>query len=101
MFEHKELDFKDLSDIVDLKTGTLTPIIQKLEEHGYIKKVKNPKDARRVNVVLTDKGFELKNQVIEVPIQMASKLEITKEMYEVLVKELDDLSKILKSASLK
>jgi DNA-binding MarR family transcriptional regulator len=100
MFEHGELDFKDLSEIVDLKTGTLTPIIQKLVEHGYVQKHKNPNDARKVNIGITMKGIELKNQVIEVPIRMASKLEISEEMYHVLVKELDDLSAILKGASI-
>jgi DNA-binding MarR family transcriptional regulator len=101
MFEHKAIDFKRLSDIIDLKTGTLTPMIQKLEEIGYIKKEKNTNDFRKVDVILTKKGKELQKQIIEVPVNMAKDLQITEEMYLGLTKELDDLSLILKNASIK
>jgi DNA-binding MarR family transcriptional regulator len=101
MFEHHELDFKELSSIVDLKTGTLTPILQKLVKIGYITKTKNDNDARRVTIALTNKGHKLNEQIIEVPLHLASKLEISEDMYKVLVKELDNLSMILKNASIK
>ena len=100
MFEKEIVDFKDLSEIVDLRTGTLTPILQKLDEYGYIDRVKNEEDGRKQNVILTTKGKELKRQIIEVPIGLASKLSITEDMYKVLVKELDDLSQILKNANI-
>ena len=101
LFEHRTLDFKDLSTIVDLKTGTLTPIIQNLEKAGYHKRVKIKEDARKINVVLTKKGEQLHEQIISVPISLASQLEISEEMYRVLVKELDDLALILNNASIK
>jgi DNA-binding MarR family transcriptional regulator len=100
MFEHKVMDFKDLSKVVDLKTGTLTPIVQRLEEHGFVSRVKNKQDMRKMNVILTEKGKELQRQVIEVPISMAQQLSISEEMYTVLIKELDDLSQILKTATI-
>ena len=99
LFEHKVLDFKKLSELVDLTTGTLTPIIQKLEQMGYVQKTTNPTDKRRLNVILTEKGQELNTEVIEVPLGVAGKLPITEEMYSVLVKELDSLSEMLKNAS--
>jgi DNA-binding MarR family transcriptional regulator len=100
MFEHKVMDFKDLSKVVDLKTGTLTPIVQRLEEHGFVSRVKNKQDMRKMNVILTEKGKELQRQVIEVPISMAQQLSISEEMYTVLIKELDDLAQILKTATI-
>jgi DNA-binding MarR family transcriptional regulator len=96
MFEHKVLDFKDLSKIVDLKTATLTPIIQKLEEIGYLIKNKNEKDRRKVNVKLTKKGRELKEVILEVPLKVSEKLPISEEQYKTLVSELDSLTTLIK-----
>jgi DNA-binding MarR family transcriptional regulator len=101
MFEHKRIDFKELSRIVDLKTGTLTPILQKLEAIGYISKVKHENDNRRVDILLTEEGTNLKEKIVEVPIGMGTQLEITESMYNTLVKELDELSMILKNAAIK
>jgi len=100
MFEHEEIDFKKLSNTVDLRTGTLTPIVDKLEDKNLIKKSINKHDARKVNISITKKGIQLKKDVIEVPIKMATNLEITEDMYNVLVKELDDLSSILKKSKI-
>lgn len=101
LFENKKLDFKKLSEIVDLKTGTLTPIVQKLEEYGFVLKQKNENDQRKIDVILTEKGEELEQQIIEVPINMGSELAITEDMYHILVKELDSLSKILSNINVK
>lgn len=98
MFEHEALDFHDLSKIVDLKTGTLTPIINNLVTHGYIQKVVNENDKRRVTISLTEKGKQLEEEVISVPLKMAEELEIDEDMYKILVKELDDLKLILTNA---
>jgi len=98
LFEHREIDFHKLSDIVDLKTGTLTPIIDKLVENGFVRKEKNKIDKRKVFIILTSKGITLHSEIIEVPITLASKAEISVDMYNVLVKELDSLSKILNNA---
>lgn len=101
MFEHKRIDFKALSVIVDLKTGTLTPILQKLESIGYIYKEKNPSDSRKVDIILSEEGVTLQESIIEVPRELGNKLNISQEMYNTLVKELDALSLILKNASIK
>lgn len=101
MFEHREIDFKDLSNIVDLKTGTLTPIIQKLVSIGYLDKVKNTNDSRKINISLTETGILLEKAILEVPIGLGNKLEISEEMYIKLSKELDDLTLLLKNATIK
>ena len=86
MFEHREIDFKDLSNIVDLKTGTLTPIIQKLVSIGYLNKVKNTKDSRKINISLTEAGVLLEKNILEVPVGLGNKIEISAEMYLKLTK---------------
>jgi DNA-binding MarR family transcriptional regulator len=95
LFEHSSLDFKELSNIINLKTGTLTPILQSMEKKGYISRIKNKEDKRRINVSLTEEGKTLKNNISEVPVGLQEKLQITMSMYKTLVKELDELSSIL------
>lgn len=95
MFEHKELDFKKLSKIVELKTGTLTPILQNLEKLGYINRIPNKDDKRKVTISLSEKGKEISTEIVSVPLGLSSKLKVSLEMYQTLVKELDDLSEML------
>jgi len=84
-------DFKELTKKVDLKPGTLTPIVNKIEEIGYLVKVKNENDARKINVSLTPRGRELREDIIDVPLQLGETLNITIKEYRTLVEELDNL----------
>jgi DNA-binding MarR family transcriptional regulator len=95
LFEHKRIDFSELSKTVQLKTGTLTPIVNKFNEIGYLIKEKNKNDGRKLFLKLSEKGKKLNEDIIEVPLSMASELDISSDMYNVLVKELDQLALIL------
>lgn len=92
LFEKTQIDFKELSQIVDLKTGTLTPIIQKLEEMHFLTKESNPKDKRKVNVSLTQKGQNLKETIVNVPKKMADLIQLTENDYILLIEKLDQLT---------
>lgn len=96
LFEQEVIDFKELSNIIDLKTGTLTPILNKIEATGYLKKEKNPTDGRKINVKLTQKGIELRDNIIEVPLQLSETLKMSMKSYMSLVTELDDLIQKMK-----
>lgn len=98
LFEYKTIDFKALSEKIDLKTGTLTPILQKLEEIGYLDRKPNPKDSRRKNIVLTKKGTQLQKDVVEVPIKLAGKLRELRDTYQGIITDLDNLKDVLDHA---
>ena len=100
LFEHQSIDFKELSRIVDLKTGTLTPIIQNLEKVGYVHRAKNQKDNRKINVSLTIQGEELEQQIVAVPLGMANDLGVSEEMYRILVKKVFGISIIFQQSLL-
>ncbi len=91
LFEKQSVDFKELSKIIDLKTPTLTPIVKKLEADGYLVKEKNPEDARKINVILTEDGRRLKAELYHVPIDLAEQIGLEIEHYQTLVSELDNL----------
>lgn len=95
IFEEKVIDFTALSLRVNLKTGTLTPILKKLEEIGYIDRIKNKNDHRKLDVILSEKGYVLKEEIVDVPVKLAKQLQVSLEMYQSLVQELDELDQTL------
>jgi DNA-binding MarR family transcriptional regulator len=98
MFEEKEIDFKKLAERVDLRTATLTPIVKKLESLGYVSRKPNNLDQRKINVVLTPEGEQLKRNIVDVPLGTAEALGLDFDSYEVLVQKLDQLLDLLKNA---
>lgn len=53
-----------LGEKLFLESNTLTPILKKLEEMGYVHRQRDPKDERQVLVVLTDAGRKLREQAL-------------------------------------
>lgn len=50
-----------------LDSGTLTPLLKRMEAAGYITRTRDPEDERRVVIGLTDKGKALREQAVHVP----------------------------------
>ena len=90
IWENKSICFNNLSCILRMKTGTLTPIISKLEESGYIKRVKDEADDRKINIVITDLGEALKGEAISIPDKIACSLNLSNEEYIHYMKEFND-----------
>lgn len=72
LWEDKQITVKYLGDKLYLESGTLTPLLKKLESKGYITRYRNPNDERNLIIKITDKGEELKNQALEIPFRMSS-----------------------------
>ena len=98
MFETKAIDFKQLSQVVNLAEGTLTPIVNRLVSMGFITKIKNKEDHRKIDIALTDKGKALNAEIIEVPLNLANKLQLSFEKYNDLIERLDELDSMLNDA---
>lgn len=67
MWEDEKIVFKDLGKKLHLDSGTLTPVLKKLESMGLIIKYRTKEDDRIVIVEVTEKGKSLKDEVLEVP----------------------------------
>lgn len=67
MWEEEKIIFKELGKRLHLDSGTLTPVIKKLESMELVTKYRNKEDDRVVTVELTEKGKLLKEDIIEVP----------------------------------
>ena len=70
LWEETEVAMRDLGKRLYLDSGTLTPVLKKLEAMGYLKRYRNPEDERILMVSITDKGQALRAEAEKVPYQM-------------------------------
>ena len=92
LWEKKQLTVKELGECLYLDSGTLTPLLKKLEYKGFVARVRSEKDERSLVVTLTQEGEKLKEQAVEIPLQIAGCINLTPEegklMYDMLHKVL-------------
>ncbi len=70
----------DLGEALDLDSGTLTPLLKRLETAGFVSRTRDPADERRVLVALTDAGLALRERAAAVPQAMACALPLPPEV---------------------
>lgn len=96
MWEQKEMNVKTLGDCLYLDSGTLTPVLKKLEAKEYLIRQRSKADERNLCVSITAKGEALKDKAINVPgkIMECVKLESedVKQLYILLQRILDQIS---------
>jgi DNA-binding MarR family transcriptional regulator len=63
LWERSRLPVKTIGEQLDLDSGTLSPLLKRLEHNGLIDRTRDPKDERQVIVSLSDKGAAMKSEV--------------------------------------
>lgn len=96
LWENEKITVKGIGEKLHLDSGTLTPLIKKLEKMNLVTKYRSKEDDRVVIVELTDEGRKLKDEMIDVPRKAFCSLGIEKEQILELKKNLDSLLEILK-----
>ena len=67
LWEKHEISVKELGDTLLLDSGTLTPVLKKLEAKGFITRERSRDDERVLIVTVTDKGMKLREKALFVP----------------------------------
>jgi DNA-binding MarR family transcriptional regulator len=67
LWEEDNINVKDLGKKLYLDSGTLTPILKKLEAANLLTRTRCVTDERNVNISLTKEGMELKEKALSVP----------------------------------
>lgn len=92
LWQYKEMNVKELGKYLFLDSGTLTPVLKKLEQKGYITRKRDDKDERVLNIAITKNGEDLKEQAVSIPEKMGSCVPLTPEdgmkLFEILHKML-------------
>ena len=73
LWEHHSMTARELGEKLLLDSGTLTPLLKKLESKGMITRRRSDKDERNLIVTLTEKGEAMKDEALNVPEQMSRK----------------------------
>ena len=94
MWEKKQINVKELGECLFLDSGTLTPLLKKLEQKGWVTRQRAKSDERVLIVTLTEAGDELRKKAVTVPQKMACCVKLSQEevktLYTLLYKLLDD-----------
>ena len=90
LWEKSNINVKTLGEMLLLDSGTLTPVLNKLEYKNYIKKITNDKDKRNLVIEITDEGRALKERAISVPTEIGKCINLTREEYKLLYKMLGE-----------
>src|SRR6476469_8778815 len=67
LWQHGPLSVKDLSGLLQLAPGTLSPLLKRLEAAGLLRRQRDAKDQRNLALALTDKGRALRAQAERIP----------------------------------
>jgi len=90
LWEQKSINVKNLGEKLFLDSGTLTPLLKKLEANGFVTRKRSSEDERVLEVVITGEGEGLKEKAAEVPLKIAScltlELDEIKTLYRLLYK---------------
>ena len=89
LWETDHINVKSLGEKLYLDSGTLTPLLKKLESQSLIERTRSKENERNVIITLTDSGWALRDQAIKVPEQIISCLNVTPEDAEALYRILN------------
>lgn len=94
LWEYKRIGVKDLGSRLYLDSGTLTPLLKRLEAKGFVRRERSSEDERAVNISITEVGETLKEKAREIPVQMGKCMPLSPEeagtLYTLLYKLLND-----------
>ena len=95
LWEFGDVSVRELGEKVMLDSGTLTPLLKRLEKQGLITRHREASDERVLIISLTDEGLSLRDRAINVPFIVGRCLKLSQEeaqtLYDLLYKALSDI----------
>jgi DNA-binding MarR family transcriptional regulator len=92
LWENKNMRVKEIGEMLYLDSGTLTPLLKKLEGKGLITRARSPEDERNLNVTITEAGEKLRDRALDIPTKIMAttglSAEETEALYHLLYKVL-------------
>jgi len=74
LWQHGSLSVKELSRLLQLDPGTLSPLLKRLEAAGLVRRERNPEDQRNLALTLTDAGRDLRAEAEKIPAGIVERL---------------------------
>ena len=90
LWEKNTVNVKTLGECLYLDSGTLTPVLKKLESKKYITRERSSEDERNLVVTITKEGMDLRDKALSIPLQIGTCVKLTPEegklLYDLLYK---------------
>jgi DNA-binding MarR family transcriptional regulator len=74
LWQHTPLSVKHLGALLSLDSGTLSPLLKRLDAGGLVARHRDPADERIVIVSLTERGWALRDEAQRIPAQVVARL---------------------------
>jgi DNA-binding MarR family transcriptional regulator len=88
LWEQDHITVKQLGIRLYLDSGTLTPLLKKLEAMGLLTRVRDKADERSVIIALTEKGVQLKEKALDIPVKLFFQAGVSAEEADALRKQI-------------
>lgn len=96
LWDRKSMTVKELGQILYLDSGTLTPLLKKLETKGFLNRKRSEADERNLIVTITKQGEGLREKAVTVPEKISQCVVLEPEeammLYRLLYKLLDQMN---------
>lgn len=99
LWEHGDLPVKKLGEHLRLDSGTLSPLLKRLETAGLVRRERSARDERSVEVRLTEDGSALRERALEVPRRIGAATGFDLDEIRELRTRLDRLTTALDAAT--
>ena len=96
LWEHKSMTVKELGQELFLDSGTLTPLLKKLEDKGLVSRRRSERDERNLIVTITEAGEDMKDRALHIPTEMAKCVNLPREEVYTLYRMLNQLLEYVK-----
>jgi DNA-binding MarR family transcriptional regulator len=91
LWEQEGIGIKDIAERLQQDSGSITPLVKRLEAEGYLLRDRDPRDERNRVLTLTAKGRDLRAAGLDVSRRIAEACNITQQEFEALMAGLHKL----------
>lgn len=94
LWEQETVTVKRLGELLWLDSGTLTPLLKRMEVNGLVNRKRSAEDERVVNIIITTEGKKLEKQAEEIPLAIKKDLNMSDEQLAKLRKKINKILNI-------
>lgn len=84
LWEKETVSSRDLAECLHLDYGTLTPVLRRLSQAGYLLRERSGEDERLLTLTLTETGKALRDRAVSIPPAIAACMGLTREEFQAL-----------------
>jgi MarR family transcriptional regulator, organic hydroperoxide resistance regulator len=92
LWEHDDQNVREISDRLDLDSGTMSPLLKRLDAAGLVTRERSAADERQVRVRLTDAGRALQQPACGVSAMMIDALDLDVQQFAALKRQLEEIT---------